>query len=603
VCRDVCGFCCRFNFWGDDVTAFYPHAAINSKNLEMGIKRLGWEKTAKPPLSVECAEYCRSFFANYDKNNSLSECEAITPFVVGKGIKMPKSKTGWLSEKMRLEDDIWWGRQLKKRMSRSAELLRIKSGKVEKYCSDELLEESQENKAKLSGWLDRTTLKNQDGEELSLKTVASKSQSNKKLRRNELMVRAKGMASYYEMMGWIGYFITITNPPSWHRMKTIYLADGTKKLIWNDAYNGASPRESNERLVKKLSLCRAYLSNHCLEMAAIRVAEPHKDGTTHWHILAWFPNDDTLEKAYVAFTHYFLMSDDVLEKGVFDYGMQWKKMDSEKGDAVGYIAKYVAKNIDGAHMGQSLDDDGSTVTTASDGALRVTAWAACWGIRQFQFLGGAPVGVYRELRRIRESGRGAIEPPSNVHTVPTYAEYRANFKRLLVTVPTLEQFEALEKKPQEVPHELMTLWISADAGDYFAFLNAYKDKPQKVKFIKRTFLDDLKDLAYFYGGIQQVPDESIQLLPSINKYGEPKDTVLGVRLGSVELITRKKDAWKMITVPKEPEQATVQARANAYASVRYGVESVDSLDADSWSDVVAFSIKSRGFALNSDLWQ
>ena len=68
-------------------------------------------------------------------------------------------------------------------------------------------------------------------------------------------------------------------------------------------------------------------------------------------------------------------------------------IDKKKGSAASYIAKYIAKNIDGYQMSDHEDDE--TGELIKKQVNPVQAWAGTWNIHQFQFQGSPSVTVWQ----------------------------------------------------------------------------------------------------------------------------------------------------------------------------------------------------------------
>ncbi|MGL6369400.1 replication endonuclease [Aeromonas hydrophila] len=159
-----------------------------------------------------------------------------------------------------------------------------------------------------------------------------------------------------------------------------------------------------------------------IDYFGFRVVEPHHDGTPHWHLLIWVKPEH--QHRLVGILQRYALSHDKgdlerkrhpdSKKPYSDITprFDWKVMDKEKGGAVGYIVKYIAKNIDGYRVGDEGDLEAETAAT--EGARRVRAWASLWGLRQFQPLKGPPVGIWRELRRLPgrlQEAKGIVVAP------------------------------------------------------------------------------------------------------------------------------------------------------------------------------------------------
>ena len=293
----------------------------------------------------------------------------------------------------RMVDPLWWRRQLRKVHAKAVEGAAIRLGLVNRrrdpYVSNESLARRMQQNARNAASLEATIARNELGQEFTLAELAAKGPANKAIRRAELMTRISGFERIARECGHAGLFFTITCPSRMHKWRTV--KGGS--VIENPRYDGTNPREAQTYLAKVWARIRASLKRKEMGLYGFRIAEPNHDGTPHWHLLV-FHQAEHLASLRATIARYAL-EDSPNEPGAHLHRVDFKPIDWERGSAAGYIAKYVAKNIDGYKLDKDLIGNDALETSA-----RVEAWASTWGIRQFQQVGGPPVTVWRELRRV-----------------------------------------------------------------------------------------------------------------------------------------------------------------------------------------------------------
>lgn len=333
-----------------------------------------------------------------------------------------------MSKIERVCDPKWWRRSISKQIMQRREAGAIKMGLVNSrkglYISDYGLERQRQRNKRSLEWLQGSEMVNELGESISLEDIFNAGVSNPNIRFIEMVTRAKGYEFYANQLGFTGLFLTITCPSRMHERHR-------KSGRHNAKYDGTTPKQAHQYLCHQWAKARAAFKRDGIEPLFIRIAEPHHDATPHWHMLV-FVKPEHKENLIRIMRHY-AFEHDGNERGAKESRFEIEEINPAKGSAVGYIIKYIAKNVDGKAVGIDYESEGQDVATTVE---RVTAWARLWGIRQFQFSEHCPITIYRELRKIR-------------------------------TMPTIEAMQ---------PH-----WISAsDKSDFHGFINAMVIAPMKL---------------------------------------------------------------------------------------------------------------------------
>lgn len=333
---------------------------------------------------------------------------------------------------VRLLDESWWLRKINRAWAIYCELIAILTGQVRKgvspYASAHAVREFTQRKAAQQAWMAGMRAVNEElGQEIDLADAIMASVANPEIRRHELMVRMRGFEDMAQEQGKLGLFLTLTAPSSYHAWRVG--KQDKSKTYQNEDFNNATPTETNRLLCKQWARFRAALAREKIGAFGFRVVEPHHDATPHWHCLLFInPEHQHVFLTLLAF-HFTAAERDELKmpngtelnalaesrirnklphiKSLLDITdkqtikainprVNWKEIDPTKGSATGYIAKYIAKNIDGHAVGMDYEAEAPVDHTT----IAVAAWASCWRIRQFQQIGGPAVSVWRELRRL-----------------------------------------------------------------------------------------------------------------------------------------------------------------------------------------------------------
>ena len=468
---------------------------------------------------------------------------------------------------LRITDKKWWFRQYRKRYVRTLDEIARALGRVKKrrapYVSDDAMTLFITQQLRNKEIIDNTDCINNDGETFALADVVESSTANPAVRRAELMTRLRGFEILAETLGYKAEFWTITCPSRFHPTITkqgknyAYSIENPK---WVSA-GRPSVKDAQRHLTGVWARTRAALKRVDIDWFGFRIAEPHGDGCPHWHLVVYVPADhvssfssnrhgktnhknrNVVYGSVAQLGRKYALSDSPDEHGAAKHRFTVEPIREGYDDAgrpysaTGYVAKYISKNIDGEGLAGLEDWDGGG--SLADNSKRVIAWASVHGIRQFQQFGGAPVGLWRELRRLyklqEKEAADAIKAGRDYH--------RDEFLDRL--------FEQTEQDD------------AAEAWASFCLIYAANPARFKFEFTVKVMARPVLNIDLDTGLLREFSSPRVV----VGRYGEIQQKLEGISINQIKYETRPHN-WQLVRrTVAPPEAGQLSGAGNARAAL------------------------------------
>ena len=496
--------------------------ALTIKDIDLSVDDLGIRRIAD-----DKSRNCALKLANndYDYPTYLLLCEYVssyslkvptfdkTPFTVHLALtpfQIDNALADLQGAINRMIDTVWWRRQLRNKqlitIEQVARDLRLVHKKSAPYLSNFSVECKRQRKAENEELMSKMFVLNEDQSPLSdniqsLQDVINSSSTSGEQQAAELMVRIRGTEEIAKANGHSCEFYTMTAPSRFHAV----LGSGYPNKKYQ---NGLSARDAQNYFNRIWVLARARFAKADIRPYGFRVVEPHHDGCPHWHMLLFMEKGQAIQVRKIL--KELCMRDTPEEVRTASTRFKPVYINTQKGSAAGYIAKYITKSVNGSNIKEVICPKSGTIKIApADAAERARFWASINNIRQFEPIGLPSVTVWREMRKL---GMG-LEGQCKVSNA------------LQVDVEKLGDY-ALEK----VRH-------AADSSDWAAFCIAMggiqvKRKDQAVRIHYQ--IPDLVD--QFTGEVSRSEMSSPNFT---TKYGDrPNARIAGMSWDAVVLMTR-----------------------------------------------------------------
>ncbi|EIX8256330.1 replication endonuclease [Salmonella enterica] len=308
----------------------------------------------------------------------------------------------------------FWSRHFRTFTRRWREHLYIAVGDVRRQrsviCSPQWVQHWLASRKRGREIMAETDLEDEEtGETLPLLSAVDASVSNNEKRRAEMLTRVKGLEELAvpdhmsQDSDYVALFFTWTAPQQYHA----WLETGRRNRKWN----GASPRETQRYFTRTFKNFSTALTRRDIHIFGMHVTESHHDGTPHWHGILFVRREQeaTLRDVFEGYANAENCSAHRPGKPPEQSQLMIKPVDKRMGSLTAYITKHICRNLEGCAPGGWDKETGRPWTEL---ARHSAAWASLWGIKQFQFTGGPPVSVWRELRKLSDQKQADSVSPA-----------------------------------------------------------------------------------------------------------------------------------------------------------------------------------------------